>query len=326
MGRNRWWAAAAVALLQMLVLGSFVLMGPPSTSHDAPVAIVADPVVVAAVVDQATEIVGDAVDFRAAGSPAAARAGVADGSLVAAVIVDLRVGQDTVLIASANGGDLNRTVLGLTRIVESSLGRGVVVQDIVPTRVGDADARGVYVLVGLCVLLGFVAPIIITWLRGPVAPTLARGLVRVTIVLGSATAVGLVIALVAAARYDDGLLGWWLVAALTLAASATVTLALESLFGVQGIGVAAALLVLSAAPMARLTSPWMLSGPWSAITPWLPHGAALEAARGQAYFGGGDPRSLQVLAAWSVLAIVTLLDARRERARDAARTASRVAG
>lgn len=228
------------------------------------------------------------------------------------------------LLASTNGADLNRAVLRVFVTVESSFGRDAVVQDVVPTRAGDEDAWGVYAIVGLCVLLGFVAPIVITGVRGPVAPTLARGLVRLAIVGASATVVGLFVALAAAARYDGGLPSWWLIASLTLAASATVTLALEGLFGVLGIGVAIAMLVLSAAPMARLASPLMLPDPWSTITPWLPHGAALDAARDQAYFGGSDAQSLQVLVAWSVLAVVTLLVSRRERPRVAVPRASSV--
>lgn len=324
MRTKRSWAVAAVLVLQVLVLGSFLAKGPSPTPRGAPVAVVADPVIIAAVVDQATDLADGAVDFGTAESEAAALAGVADGRLVAAVIVDLRVEQDTVLIASANGEDLNRSVLGLTKTIESAVGRDVVVEDVAPTRDGDDSARGVYLLIGACVLLGFIAPIGLTWLRGPVASTFARGVARLALVAASATAGGLVVAFVAAVRYDVGPMGWWLIAGLTLAASATVTLALESLFGVLGIGIATALLVLSAAPMAQLTSPLMLSGPWSSITPWLPHGAALDAARAQAYFGGADLRSLLTLAAWSALAVLTLVVSRHERDVDAARTASSI--
>lgn len=325
MGHRRSWAFAAVVLLQVLVLGSFLVVGSSDTPHDAPVAVVADPVIVAEVVDQAADLVDDSLDFRAAGSASQARAGVADGRLVAAVVVDLRVEQDTLLLASANGDDLNRAVLRLTRTIESSVGRDVEVEDVVPSRAGDDGGRGLYLLVGVCVVLGFVAPVAITWLRGPVAPTLARGVARIAIVAGSAAAGGLAVAIVAASRYDTGLAGWWLIAGLTLAACATTTLALESLFGAPGIGVATAVLVLSAAPMARSTSTTMLAGPWSTITPWLPHGAALDAARAHAYFGGADPRPLLVLAAWSVLAVLTLVVSRRERDADAVRAASSIA-
>lgn len=324
MGQKRWWVVAAVVLAQVFVLGSFVAMGTPTQPRAAPVAVVADPVVVASVADQLAAVSPGAVELRTAPSPAAARADVSAGRLVAAVLVDLRVEQDTVLLASANGDDLNRAVLQLARAVGASSGRDVVVEDVVPTRDGDDDARGIHVLVGTCVLLGFVAPIVITWLRGPVARTWRRGAVRLAIVAGSAVTVGFVIALVAAPRYDGGLLDWWLLAALTLSSSATVTLALEGLFGAAGIGVATALLVLSAAPMARLVSPWMLSEPWSSITPWLPHGAALEVGRAQAYFGGPDLRALLVLVVWNAWAVLTLVISRRERDRGSTEVASTV--
>lgn len=315
MGQKRSWVVVAVVLTQVFVLGSFVAMGTPTEPRGAPVAVVADSVVVASVADQLAEVSAGAVELRTAPSSSAARADVVGGRLVAAVLVDLRVEQDTVLLASANGDDLNRAIVQLARTVGASSGREVVVEDVAPTRSGDDDARGVYLLVGLCVLLGFVAPIIITWLRGPVAPTWKRGAARLAIVAGSAVAGGLALALVAAQRYDGGLVGWWLLAALTLSASATVTLALEGLFGAAGIGIATALLVLSAAPMARLVSPWMLSQPWSSITPWLPHGAALEVARAHAYFGGADLRPLLVLGVWNAWAVLTLAISRRERNR-----------
>lgn len=325
MGRRRWWAAAAVGLLQVVVLGSIVLLGPADDApHRAPVALVAPPVLVSALSAQVDQMDGQPLESRGASSAAAARATVADGSLVAAVVLDLTVEQDTVYLASANGDDLNGSVQTLLEQIERSFGRDVVVQDVAPTRSGDDDARGVYVIVGVCVLLGFGAPIVMTWVRGPVARTLRLGLVRLGIAAASATGTGLLVALVAAARYDTGVGQWWLIAALTLFASATVTMALESVFGVLGIGVAVSVLVLSAAWMTRFASPLMLPEPWATITPWLPAGAALDAARAEAYFGGGLAQPLQVLAAWSVLAMLVLGVARRERERDTAAIAGRL--
>lgn len=325
MVQRRWWGAAVVGLLQVAVLGSIVVLGPADDApHRAPVAVVAPPVLVTALSEQADRVEGRPLESRGASSAAAARAAVADGSVVAAVVVDLTVEQDTVYLASANGDDLNRSVRSLLEGIERSFGRDVVVQDVVPSRSGDDDARGVYVIVGLCVLLGFVSPIVITWVRGPVARTLRLGLVRLGIAAASATITGLLVALVAAARYDTGVGRWWLITALTLLASATITLALQSVFGVLGIGVATAVLVLSAAPMARLVSPWMLPEPWATIAPWLPPGAALDAARAEAYFGGSPYQPVEVLAAWSVLAVFVLGAARRERARDAIDNAGRV--
>lgn len=325
MGHRRGWAAVAVGLLQVVVLGSIVLLGPADdVPHRAPVAVVAPPVVVEAVSRQVDQMAGSPLSSRGASSAAAARAAVADGSVVAAVVVDLAVEQDTLYLASAHGDDLDRSVRALLTGIERSFGREVVVQDVVPTRSGDQDARGVYVIAGLCVLLGFVAPIAIIWVRGPVAGTLRLGLVRLGIAAASAAVAGLLVAVVAAARYDTGIGRWWLIAALTLLASATITLALTSLLGVLGIGVATAVLVLSAAPMAWFVSPWMLPEPWATIAPWLPPGAALDAARAEAYFGGAGSQPLRVLAAWTVLAIFVLGSARRERARDSVIDASSV--
>lgn len=315
MGNKRVVAAVLLGALQLVVLVSLALAGPDDEPHAAPVRIVAPPVVATTIVDRANDAAGRPLDARALTSDAEARASVERGHSVAAVVVDLRVESDIVYVAGANGADLNRRVLHQVRTVEQSFGRTVVVRDLVPVRDGDAGARGVYVLVGVSVLLGFVGPIVITWLRGPVAPTVRRGALRLAITASASMAVGLVVAGAAAAYYDNGFAQWWIVSALTVMAISTTTLALESLLGVVGIGVSTTVFVLAAAPLVRLTHPLLLPQPWSAITPWLPHGAAIEAGRGTAYFGGAATRPMLTLGAWSLLAIMTLVVARRERSR-----------
>jgi hypothetical protein len=74
--------------------------------------------------------------------------------------------------------------------------------------------------------------------------------------------------------------------------------------------------VLTAAPLVRADHPWLLPTPWSEVTPWLPHGAALEAAGQVAGYGGaGTARPVAVLLAWVVVSLVTLAISRRERRR-----------
>lgn len=311
---RRWViSAAALGALQLVVLVTLALAGPDDHTHDAPVGVVAPPVVAQIVIDAANDLPGHPVDVSALDTSDQARQSVRGGTSIAAVVVDLSEDQDVVYVSSANGSEVNRAVLQQIREVELSFGRTVVVRDAAPTLRGDGDARGVYLLVGTCILLGFLAPIVITWLRGPVAPTARRGVVRVLTVGASSVVIGLGLGAVAAARYDTGIIEWWLLSALLMFATTSTTLAFESLFGVLGIGLATTLFVLAAAPLIRLGHPLLLPQPWSVITPWLPHGAALEAGRAAAYFGGSVARPFLVLTAWSLLAVVVLADARRER-------------
>jgi hypothetical protein len=189
------------------------------------------------------------------------------------------------------------------------------VRDLVPARDGDADHRGVYVIAALCSILGFLVALVVTWRRGPTEPTLALGARRLAATAAVALGLGGLIAAGASLRYDGGFPVWWAIAALTVLVGALTTLALESVFGVVGIGVATTLFVLAAAPLVRLTHPLLLPEPWATITPWLPHGAALDAGTAQAYFGGPELRSLLIAIVWTVLSILTMVVARRERAR-----------
>jgi hypothetical protein len=156
----------------------------------------------------------------------------------------------------------------------------------------------------------------VTWLRGPTTPTLALGARRLAVVAAIALTLGGLIGVGASLRYDGGFLTWWAIAALTVLVGSVTTLALEGVFGVLGLGVATTLFVLAAAPLVRLTHPLLLPEPWATITPWLPHGAALEAGTEQAYFGGPGARPVLIALVWTALSVLTMVVARRERGRD----------
>jgi hypothetical protein len=122
--------------------------------------------------------------------------------------------------------------------------------------------------------------------------------------------------------YDGtGFWRWWLLAALTILAGAMTTQALLSVFGVDGLGVATTVLVLAAAPLVTLVHPLLLPEPWATITPWLPHGAALEAGTSLGYFGGEQVlRPSLVLVAWSVISVIPNVASRREPRRQSPAT------
>ena len=311
MGRSQVVAAVALGALQLLVLVSLAFAGPTEQPQDAPIRINAPNVVSTFLIDRVEALPGDPLDAQALATPAAARRSVEKGRSVAAVVVDLKSEQDTLYVAGANGAALNRDVLEIVEELEAQFGRSAVVRDLVPAEEG---GRGtVYALAGVPVVSGFIVAVVITWLGGPVPRTMRAGARRIVVVAAIAVVGGGVFGIVAHALGAGEVVTWWLLAAAVLQVCAMTTLALESVFGVMGIGAASALFVLTAAPLLRLTHPLLLPEPWATLTPWLPHGASLEMATGEAYFGGSDLRPMLVLAVWGALAVVTMIDARRER-------------
>ena len=313
MGRRSAIAAVAVGLLQLVVLLTLAFAKPSTEPHAAPIRIVAPRVVSTTLVEHANALPGKPVNAVALGTAQEARASVREGRSVAAIVVDLAAQTDTLYLASANGADLNRAVREQIDAVETSFGRKAVIRDLVPARDGDSGQRGVYLITAACILTGFGVAIAIAWRRGPVAPSLAGGTGRMVGAAGISAAVGLLVGLAGFLRYDSGFAGWWLLGTLTVLAAAATTMALESIFGVLGIGLATTLFVIEGAPLLRFTPLLLLPDPWAAIAPWLPYGSSLVAGSGQAYFGGSSIRPLLVLVVWIAVSILTLLVARRER-------------
>jgi hypothetical protein len=312
MGRTKLVAVGVLGMLQLVVLVSLALAGPSDHPHRAPFRIAAPAVVATVMVERVNALPDASMDAQAVATPADARRSVERGRSVAAIVVDLRVDKDTLYLAGANGSALNREILKIVEDLETPFGRSVVVRDLVPAEPGPGRAS-VYALAGLVVVLGFVVAVVITWLDGPVPPNVRAGARRLTMIAGISAVVGGVLG-VAAALLDAGALTtWWFLAAVVVLVCALTTLALESVFGVVGIGIASTLFVLTAAPLLSLTHPLMLPEPWATLTSWLPHGAALEAAMGEAYFGGPELRPLLVLGVWGALSVMTMLVARRER-------------
>jgi hypothetical protein len=322
MRRRQVLAVVLVALLQLVVVVTLALAGPDEDTHRAPVRVVAPPVVGASLVERAAALPGRPVEVLTLPSRADAVDSVRSGRSVAAIVVDLRRTTDSVLVAGANGEDLNRALQEQIAAVEASYGRRITVRDVVPARDGDAGHRHVFGFAAVCMLLGLLSAVVITWQRGPRAVTLVRGVLRLLVNALVGVVAGAVLAGAAVQVYDGtGFWRWWLLAALTILAGAMTTQALLSVFGVYGLGVATTVLVLAAAPLVTLVHPLLLPEPWATITPWLPHGAALEAGTSLAYFGGEQVlRPLLVLVAWSVISVITNVASRRELRRESPAT------
>jgi hypothetical protein len=112
-------------------------------------------------------------------------------------------------------------------------------------------------------------------------------------------------------------MGLWGLGALVVFGVGAITLALQALTGIVGIGLAVLIIVIGGNPSAGGAFPLpMLPAFWKAIGPWLPPGAGTWSARSIAYFEGNALTGpLLVLAAWAVVGVVVtlVLSARRGR-------------
>jgi hypothetical protein len=306
----------AVVSLQVAMCAALLLIPLDREAHRAPVSVAGPAIVADSLADRANALDGRPLRAESTSSTTKAREDVVQGRAVAAVVVDVRLGTATVLVSSAQGEALTASVVRVVRSMAEPFAAQVTIRDVAPLPSGSAGQAGLRLVVACAVLVGLILAITLTWRRGAVADTWREALRRVAIAGGISAAASWGVAVVAADHVGGEITGWWLVAGLTMLATGSATLALEGLFGSAGIGLATLVLVASAAPLARVEHPLLLAEPWRTVTSWVPHGAALDAGRQMAFFGGaGSLRPLTVLAGWVAVSYVLLVVARQERRR-----------
>jgi hypothetical protein len=321
MGGQRRVGRRTLTTLAVLVLQLagcvLVLLAPLDPApHDVPVAISAPAVVASSLAEQVDARPGSPLRAEAVTDAGAARHEVESGRVVAALAIDLRLNTAILYVSSAQGDALTDAVSATVRAMAEPFAVEVTTQDVAPLPAGSAGQAGLRLAVIGSVVLGLVVPVVITWRRGPVADTWSQAARRVLVVAAAASVLAVPSAWLAADQVGGSFGAWWIALSLTMLATSAATLALSGVLGVAGIGVATLVLVISAAPLARVEHPLLLPAPWGAVTPWLPHGAGLDAARHLALLDGtGAVRPVVVLVAWIVVSCVALAVARRERRR-----------
>lgn len=306
----------AVLVLQLAVCLLVLVVPIDGSPHHAPVAISAPTVVASSLADQVNARAGHPLDAEVAASAEDARSDVESGRVVAALAIDLRLDRATLFVSSAQGAALTDAVSADVRAMSQPFAVTVTAQDVAPVPDGSAGQLGLRLVVAGSVLVGLAIAIVITWWRGPVADLWSHAGLRIVAVAGVSGVVSLAAAMLAVDQVGGSVEGWWAVLALTILSTSAATLALEGVLGVAGIGVATLVFVVTAVPLARAEHPLLLPPLWGAVTPWLPHGAGLDAARQVAWFdGAGTTRSVVVLLAWVGVSLVVLAASRRERRR-----------
>ncbi|MCT2543685.1 DUF3533 domain-containing protein [Streptomyces sp. NBC_00257] len=305
--------------LQLLFIASYVgaLHKPKPT--DVPFGVVAPRQISAQLLTELKNLPGGPLDPRTLADAATAREQILDRKIDGALIVNPKGTTDTVLVASGGGTSMATTLTKIVTEVDRTQQRTVRAVDLAPA--SGQDFNGIssfYLVVGWCVG-GYLCASILAISAGAKPANRQRAVIRTGVMalysiaggIGGAIIIGPILGALPGSFWGLSGLG-----ALTVFAVGMITLALQALTGIVGIGLAVLIVVIAGNPSAGGAYPLpMLPDFWRAIGPALPPGAGTWVARSIAYFrGNAVTGSLLVLSAWAVVgtAITLLVAARRK--------------
>ncbi|MFF9067680.1 DUF3533 domain-containing protein [Streptomyces sp. NPDC014891] len=301
-----------VFALQLLFITSYVGALHHPQPRDVPFGVVAPQRVSAQLVGELDRLPGSPLDARAVADAATARNQILNRDIDGALVVDPAGRTDTLLVASGGGTVLSSTLQAMLTRVEASQDRAVRTVDVAPASPEDFDGLSAfYLVVGWCVG-GYICAAILAISAGSRPANRERAIIRLGVLavysvlggLGGALIVGPILG-----ALPGSVAALWGLGTLVVFAVGAATLALQSVFGIVGIGLAILLIVVAGNPSAGGAFPLPMLPPfWNAIGPALPPGAGTWAARSIAYFKGNDmTASMLVLSAWAVAGVVVTL-------------------
>lgn len=315
--------------LQLLFIASYVgaLHKPKPT--DVAFGVVAPQQMSQQLVSRLDGLPGGPLDPRTVSSEAEAREQIMNRDIDGALIVSPEGRTDTLLVASGGGTVLSSALERILTQVEASQQRTVRTVDVAPASADDFDGlSSFYLVVGWCVG-GYLCASILAISAGTKPANRQRALIRTAVMavyavaggIGGAVIIGPILGALPGSVWGLAALG-----ALVVFSVGMITLALEALTGIVGIGLAVLIIVIAGNPSAGGAFPLpMLPDFWRAIGPALPPGAGTWVARSIAYFRGNAVTGpLLVLSAWAVAgtALTLLLSMRNRAEGDAADTAA----
>lgn len=321
-----------VLALQLLFIASYIgaLHNPKPT--DVTFGVVAPQQVSARLVTQLKGLPGDPLDPRTVTDAATARRQILNREIDGALIVNPRGTTDTVLVASGGGTVLATSLTKIIKEADFAEHRTARAVDVAPASKQDFDGlSSFYLAVGWCVG-GYLCASILAISAGSRPANRQRAVIRTGVMalysiaggIGGAIIIGPILGALPGSFWGMSGLG-----ALTVFAVGMITLALEALTGIVGIGLAVLIVVIAGNPSAGGAFPLpMLPDFWRAIGPALPPGASTWTARSIAYFRGNAVTGpLLVLSAWAVVGtVITLLMAMRKKPEAAGAPAAPLAG
>ncbi|GAA3397282.1 DUF3533 domain-containing protein [Streptomyces roseoviridis] len=320
-----------VLALQLLFIASYVGALHDPKPKDVPFGVVAPQQAAAALMGRLEKLPGEPLDPRTVADEAEATRQIRNRDIDGALVVDPRGRTDTLLVASGGGKVLAATLETMFTRLEAAERRELRTVDVAPASAHDFNGLSAfYLVIGWCVG-GYICAAILAISAGSRPANRERAVIRLATLalysalggLGGAVIVGPVLG-----ALPGSVAALWGLGTLVVFAVGATTLALQSLFGIVGIGLAILLVVVAGNPSAGGAFPLPMLPPfWQAIGPALPPGAGTWAARSIAYFKGNDlTASLLVLSAWAVVGTaVTVVMSSLRRAPESERIASEVA-
>jgi hypothetical protein len=302
-----------VLLVQLGFLLSYVGAFHHPDAHRVPLAVAGPP----GPARQLDRLPGQPVATTLVADRAAARRRILHRDAQGAYVVNPHGTRDTLLIASAAGSSVTGVVRQVGAGFAQAQGRRLRVVDVVP--VGDSDQSSLtsfYLVVGWLVG-GYLAASMLGVTAGARPANRHRALIRLVALLPYAALSGLGGAIIvdpALGALTGHFLQLWGLGALVVFTAGAVTIALQALFGVLGIGLAVVIFVVLGNPSSGgAYQPHMIPPFWTAIGPWLPAGAGVSAVRNVVYFHGNALTwPLGVLGVWAVAGVLLSLLCARE--------------
>ncbi|MFH8797409.1 DUF3533 domain-containing protein [Streptomyces sp. NPDC017941] len=307
-----------VLALQLLFIASYVGALHNPKPKDVAFGVVAPGEAAAQTRDKLAKLPGEPLDPRVIEDEGEARRQIMDRKIDGALVVDPRGTEDTLLVASGGGKALASALETITAKTEGAEKRTARTVDVAAASPQDFNGlSSFYLVVGWCVG-GYLCASIMSISAGSKPANPQRAAIRLGALallavaggLGGAVIIGPILG-----ALPGSIMGLWGLGALVTFAVGAVTLALEELTGIVGIGLAVLLIVVAGNPSAGGAFPLPMLPPfWNAIGPALPPGAGTWVARSIAYFRGNAVTGpLLVLSAWAVVGtVVTLLVAMRK--------------
>ena len=254
---------------------------------------------------------GRPVEARTASSSAAGRA-LLDNRTVYGVIDLAASGPDTLLVTSAAGAAVSTAVETVVTRADQAQQRTVTVVDAIPAGRGDARGLSAFYLAVGWVVGGYLVAAILGIAGGARPANRVRAVIRLGALAAYAIVSGFGGALITEtilSALSGHFAALWVFGTLLVFAVGAFTMALQTLLGTVGIGVAIGLFVVLGNPSAGGAYPAVLLPPfWSAIGPWLPPGAATDAIRRIVYFPSASiATSVWVLVGYAIFGLLTTI-------------------
>jgi hypothetical protein len=301
-----------VLLLQFAFILSYIGAFHSPSPHRIPVIVVAQGGVAGQVVEQLNAIPGQPLKASASDDTSVALQALREGETSGVYVVSAADTHDFAVVASGGGTSVATAVEDLFEAAAKQHDRTVSIQDAVPLDPGDARGlSGFYLVIGWAVG-GYLFAAMLGVAKGSRPATLPRAVWRLGATVPYALASGLGGAVIAEPVLGALTGHFWPIAGigvLVTLSAATVTIALQTLFGVIGIGLTVVIFVILGNPSAggAYQAP-LLPTFWRTISSYLPNGAGTEAVRRIVYFEAhGAMQNVVVLLVWIAAAVLVTL-------------------